>query len=150
MALVKREAVRSMLKFEHSGGASFMERKQKQLFVVVGASVVVIAVVLFMMMRSDSEAPSPELARTVSEQSEEHDPVVSRGKAGPATGARRLEGVPDEVTTTADELGLTEKQKKKRKKSKRRAKPEEPASEEDASGFQPVGRIGLKKPEKGP
>jgi len=127
-----------------------MERKQKQLLAVVGASAVVLAVVLFTMTRSDPEPPSPELARTVSEPSEEHDPVVSRGKAGSATGAGRLEGVLDEVTATTEEPGLTGKQKKRRKKSQRRAKPEEPAPEEDASGFRPVRRGELKKPEKGP
>lgn len=127
-----------------------MEGKQKQLLVVVGASAVVLALVLFMMIGSDAETPSPELARTVSEPSEENDPVVSRGKTGPATGAPRLEGVPDEATTTAEEPGLTGKQKKKRKKSQRRARSQEPAPEEETSGFQPVRKGELKKPEKGP
>lgn len=127
-----------------------MEGKQKQLLGVVGASVVVLAVVLFMMMRSNAEPPSPELDRTVSEPSEEHDPVVSRGNAGSATGAARLEGMPDEVTTTAEEPGLTDKKKKRRKKAQRKAKSEETPPEEDASGFRPVRRGELKKPEKGP
>ncbi len=126
-----------------------MEGKQKQLLVVVGASAVVLAVVLFVMMRSDAEPPSPELAGSVAEPSEENDPVVSRGKAVPATGAGRLEGMPDEVATSADEPGLTDK-KKRRKKAQRKAKPEETAPEEDASGFRPVRKGELKKPEKGP
>ena len=128
-----------------------MEGKQKQLFVVVGASAVVLAVVLFMMTRSDAEPLSPELARTVSEPSEENDAVVSRGKTGTATGARRLEEVPDEATTTVDEPGLTDKKKtKRRKKAQRKARTDEPAPEEDTSGFQPVRKGELKRPEKGP
>ena len=127
-----------------------MASKQKQLFLVCGASAVVLAVVLLMMMRSDSEPPSPVLTQTVSQPSEEHDPTVSRGKAEPATGAGRLEGVRDEVATTTDEPGLKDKKKKRRKKSQRRAQSEEPAPEEDASGFRPVRKGSLKKPEKGP
>lgn len=126
-----------------------MDSKQKQLFGVVGGSAVILAVALFLMMRSGAEPSAPGLPRTVSEPSEVQDPVVSRGKPAAAAGAGRLEGIPDEVETSADEPALAGKTKRPTK-SRRKSKQKEPEAEEDASGFQPVHRGTLKPPEKGP